>query len=427
MMARLTIREHGPEALRLEKPHECRSAGQVLGCSGLIFVALFVVNTPVIATAMRGQALDLRQWAWLGMTLLLALMILAGVFDGGRRAWLLDARRETGRFVLGDRDGSYPPSEPTSTPFSEIHAIALEIPHGFSTESDARPGQGHAPIDIEILGSGDAPLHPRTTLHIDGVATRSAALDLLRTLGDLVGLRHFRVLRNDPRDFRIRADRAADRGLPGVEIDADAPALAEARTPFDPAVRLPRPYRLREWAPGSQVRIDKGWSVGPLLPALAGFLLAGLLLWLQRWPGTPDFLFGGVNASLIPVSAIALVVAAVGLHRARPGHALFDWTSGELVVRVRGRTRRASLGEVEGLELTEEIHVERPTGHSFGGAYGHHYTVTARLAGGNELALLRAGNVITRVHGDGRIRDYRALYPLVSHLAGALRVPLRFE
>jgi hypothetical protein len=86
------------------------------------------------------------------------------------------------------------------------------------------------------------------------------------------------------------------------------------------------------------------------------------------------------------------------------------------------------LGEVEGLELTEKVHAERPTGDSFGGAYGHDYTVTARLAGGNALALLRAGNIMTsRIAGDIRIRDYRALYPLVSHLAGALRVPLRFE
>jgi hypothetical protein len=426
MQARLTIREQGPYALRLDKPHERRTPGQVLGCSGLVLSVLLAVNAPALWTwVVQARAPDLGHWMWFGMSLLLALMGLAVSFNaaGERRLWLLEARRETGRLVLGDRDGQYPPSEPAGIAFSAIRALVLEIPHGASAESGAS-GREDVPMDVEILGGAETPLHPRTRLRIDGVATRVAALDLLRRLARLVGLPQLHVLRNDPRDFRIRAD--ADASSPGVAIDAGPQALAAARTPFDPAAPLPRPYRLREWAPGLRVRVDQGWNAFPLLLALAGVLVVGLLLWLRSWPGSPDYVLGAAKAGLVPVSGIALVVAVLGLRRAWPGYVLFDWTSGELVVQSRGRTRRLSLAEIERLELGEKIQVSRRTGDSPGGVHGHDYTVKACLAGGDELALLRAGNVLTAHSSDGRIRDYRALYPFVSHLADALRVPLRF-
>jgi hypothetical protein len=58
---------------------------------------------------------------------------------------------------------------------------------------------------------------------------------------------------------------------------------------------------------------------------------------------------------------------------------------------------------------------------------GHRLTARARLADGSRLGLLQARNVLVTRGPDSRIKAYRALYPLFSHLAHALRVPFHFE
>ena len=417
----------GNLARRQSRPSRGR---RIVGCAGLIFVALLVVNTPILLTLIGGQPPARGEWVWLGATVLFALFLLLAAIDGGKqRPTRVEVRPESGTLVVGAPSSGGALSELGSIPLSDVRAISVEIPHGFSTDTGALVSDRYVPrdvpLEVEILEGVGAPPIPRTRLGVTPFGPRPAALEILRGLAEPAGLPYIRVLRNDPRDFCIRASRNADG--PGVPIEPTPEALAAARTPFDPGVRMPMPYTLREWKPGSRVLIRQGWDLSSLLPLLYSMALLAVGLLLLRASGTAEGLFGAIGDHVLPISGVGILFVVWAGYTALPGHVLVDWTAGELVVRRRGRARRARLGEIQQLELSQEVHSLPRTGDSFGGPYGHRLTAQARLGGGRPLELLHAGNVLVTRSSDSRIRDYRAVYPMLSHLADALRVPLRLE
>ena len=408
-------------------------------------------NLPVLALGLGLTVLVALPWGWLwdvarhgaahgpldlvpsGIMAAAGLFILLSAFGGQRleglscdrdanrlewrRSHVLGLVRWSGGWALDSLDG---------------FKLALASPPGRA------PSRGALPLRLTLRrsrasGGGERSIE----LRVADLDQTGEIADFGLRLGAAAGLSFYLVTVNEGGRFAIELRAQAAPGLLPVPVpkgrsryeenvvsrEAAAVAAAERLPGFEPTA-FRGSARVSVWAPGSEVRFDRGWGLGVLLsPLLLAALLGPLAFFRLSSLHTMPLLPRVAALGLITMAGLGLaLVGWFGLDAGLPRHVRLDWATGRLRVDTLRRTRAILLGDVASLELRHKAYT---TGRVSGGmvrtSYWSQVLVRLRAPADPPEELL----VQTRSFRNDAAAPRAMALPLARELAAALQVELR--
>lgn len=333
--------------------------------------------------------------------------------------------RFVGRLIWGSRR--------VQARFHDLTRVELQVPA-------EQPGR-NLPLTCRV-GWRDAQGADREAavpVQVAGLDRRGEAVALAIRIAGALGWPAYRVERSDHLRLELHLLRDARTAADALPIPSDGHALEpagddpkglgelvpEARLPaFDPSA-FPGPAQVREWQPGSRVRL-----VEPPAPRRSVAAVVGFLAVVSSVPIIALVVFGELipmgHLLWIPAVQTPVFAGLVGwavLRRARrEREVVLDWAQGELRVSQSGRQAVHPLHEIDGLRARLRSATERSTAGGRTTTTTVYWAEVAAVVQGREVPLAE-----TSRDRSGPDAGYLAAAPLARELADALGVPWDWE